>query len=91
MSLSHEILPEFREFERTSATVINAYLMPIVLSYLQGLEDDPLIQSGNLTVMQSNGGAISAGRASREPIRTIASGPAAGVAVSYTHLRAHET
>jgi len=79
ISLSHEILPEFREFERTSATVINAYLMPIVLSYLQGLEDDPLIQSGNLTVMQSNGGAISAGRASREPIRTIASGPAAGV------------
>lgn len=79
ISLSHEILPEFREFERTSATVINAYLMPVIASYLQELQDSPLIQSGNLTVMQSNGGTISAERAAREPVRTIASGPAAGV------------
>ncbi|NDV23008.1 hydantoinase/oxoprolinase family protein [Desulfovibrio sp. JC022] len=76
VSVSHEILAEFREFERTSTTVINAYVSPKMTKYLtklqEALGDDPL------RIMQSNGGSISAETAMNESVRTILSGPAGG-------------
>ena len=78
VSLSHEILAEFREFERTSTTVINAYVSPKMHRYLSFLRDH--LQAGDsLRIMQSNGGSISADTAMRESVRTILSGPAGGV------------
>jgi N-methylhydantoinase A len=79
LSASHRILPEFREYERTSTTVINAYVQPIMANYLGGLEKDPLVSSGQLMVMQSNGGTINSEVARSEPVRTLFSGPAGGV------------
>ena len=87
VSLSHKILPEFREFERTSATVINAYLSPVISSYLSKLKDSEELKGKKLTLMQSNGGTISAERAVEEPIRTILSGPAAGVVGAFDVAR----
>jgi N-methylhydantoinase A len=76
VSLSHKILAEFREFERTSTTVVNAYVSPIMTRYLKDLQ---AATAGNtLSVMQSNGGSISADTAMRESVRTILSGPAGG-------------
>jgi N-methylhydantoinase A len=81
ISLSHVILPEYREYERTSTTVVNAYLAPVMGRYLGDVER--LLRRGRcrrkLRVMQSNGGAVSARVAIREPVRTILSGPAGGV------------
>ncbi|HEX9919468.1 MAG TPA: hydantoinase/oxoprolinase family protein, partial [Pyrinomonadaceae bacterium] len=73
LSVSHEILPEYREFERTSTVAINAYLQPLMGAYLEKL------RAPRLRVMQSSGGSISAAAAAREPVRTILSGPAGGV------------
>ncbi|HEY0082634.1 MAG TPA: hydantoinase/oxoprolinase family protein, partial [Pyrinomonadaceae bacterium] len=73
LSVSHEILPEYREFERTSTVAINAYLQPLMGAYLSKL------RAPRLRVMQSSGGSISAASAAREPVRTILSGPAGGV------------
>lgn len=84
VSLSHQILPEFREYERTSTTLINAYVQPIMSRYLHGLSQNEMIQRGRLTVMQSNGGSISAATAANEPIRTLFSGPAGGVVGAFT-------
>lgn len=78
VSLSHEILSEFREFERTSTTVVNAYVSPRMQGYLSDLQDS-LDEGESLRIMQSNGGSISAQTAMREPVRTILSGPAGGV------------
>ncbi|HLL77771.1 MAG TPA: hydantoinase/oxoprolinase family protein [Pyrinomonadaceae bacterium] len=75
LSVSHEILPEYREFERTSTVAVNAYLQPLMGRYLGRLEG----QAGRLRVMQSSGGSVSARVAAREPVRTILSGPAGGV------------
>jgi N-methylhydantoinase A len=88
VSLSHEILPEFREYERGSTVLINAYLQPRMQSYLQRL--DQQIHTGNsrLHVMQSSGGIISAPVAAREPVRTILSGPAGGVVGASAMARA---
>lgn len=77
LSLSHEILGEFREFERLSTTVVNAYVAPRMSGYLQKIQD--YLDSSPLRIMQSNGGSISAEEAMREPVRTILSGPAGGV------------
>ena len=74
---SSRILPEYREFERTSTTAVNAYLMPILDRYLGSLESG--IGAANLRIMQSNEGYISSGKAKAEPIRTALSGPAGGV------------
>ncbi|HYE15610.1 MAG TPA: hydantoinase/oxoprolinase family protein, partial [Pyrinomonadaceae bacterium] len=82
VSASHEILPEYREFERTSTVVINAYLQPLMGAYLGRLGSRA--GAGRLSVMQSSGGSISARAAAREPVRTILSGPAGGV-VGATH------
>jgi N-methylhydantoinase A len=73
LSVSHEILPEYREFERTSTVAINAYLQPLMGAYLKRL------RAPRLRVMQSSGGSISARAAASEPVRTILSGPAGGV------------
>jgi N-methylhydantoinase A len=75
LSISHRLLPEYREYERTSTVVINAYLQPLMGAYLNRLES----QIPKLSVMQSSGGAISAGAAADEPVRTILSGPSGGV------------
>lgn len=92
ISLSSDILPEYREFERTATTVINAYLLPLVGSYLEHLTD-ALAEAGSqrppsrsqqragipIRVMQSNGGAIGTTQAASEPARLVLSGPAGGV------------
>ena len=75
VSVSHQILPEYREFERTSTVTINAYLQPLMGSYLNRLA----VHVPKLRVMQSSGGSISAAAAADEPVRTILSGPAGGV------------
>ncbi len=77
VSLSSEVLPEFREFERTSTTVINAYVSPVMERYLARLERDS--RAADFRVMQSNGGSISAAQARREAVRCVLSGPAGGV------------
>ncbi len=77
VSLSSEILPEYREYERTSTTVVNAYLAPVMNRYLGRLESS--LSGSRLRVMQSNGGAVRTGTAAAEPARTILSGPAGGV------------
>jgi len=74
LSISSRILPEYREYERTSTVVINAYLQPLMGRYLSRLSD-----AQNLRVMQSSGGSISAEVAAAEPVRTILSGPSGGV------------
>ncbi len=76
VSCSHEICPEFREFERASTTAVNAYVGPLMDAYLSRLS---LSVPANLSIMQSNGGLISAADAGRHAVRTILSGPAGGV------------
>ena len=81
VSLSSEISPKFREYERTSTAVANAYVKPIVGRYMDRL-DDALKQkgyTGGLFVMQSSGGLVTPDIAKEFPIRIIESGPAAGV------------
>ena len=77
VSTSHKILPEYREFERWSTTVVNAYVTPLMAQYLTKLEDG--LNERSLGIMQSNGGSISALRAKTAAVQTILSGPAAGV------------
>jgi N-methylhydantoinase A/oxoprolinase/acetone carboxylase beta subunit len=76
-SISSRILPEYREYERTSTTAVNAYLMPILHRYLSALEKK--MGRAELRIMQSNEGYIPAAKAKVEPIRTALSGPAGGV------------
>ncbi len=76
ISTSHRILPEFREYERASTIVVNAYLAPKMQSYLLHLQQNV---AGRVDVMQSSGGILSARRAAPEPVRTVLSGPAGGV------------
>ena len=81
VTLSSELLPEIREYERTSTTVVNGYVLPLVKHYLESLERK-LHERGvrkPLTIMQSSGGAMSAAAAAERPIHIIESGPAAGV------------
>jgi N-methylhydantoinase A len=81
LSLSHEILREFREYERTSTTVLNSYVGPIVSRYLVSLER--MLGEGGFRgtfrVMQSNGGLMSAETAKKMPVTMMESGPVAGV------------
>lgn len=83
LSLSSQIMPEFREFERISTTVLNAYLGPILTRYLGALEDQ--LPGVTLFIQQSNGGFMPAGRAGSQAIHTILSGPAGGVNAAW-HL-----
>jgi N-methylhydantoinase A len=79
LSVSHEILPEFREYERSATITLNAYLAPRMQGYLSGLERSAKVHGAQLKIMQSSGGVLSARVAAREPVRTILSGPAGGV------------
>ena len=90
LSVSHRILPEFREFERTSTVVVNAYLQPLMQSYMERLAEraeDAEDGSGGarkrsglrIFVMQSSGGITALESAAREPVRTVLSGPAGGL------------
>ncbi|MGJ3261941.1 MAG: hydantoinase/oxoprolinase N-terminal domain-containing protein, partial [Salinarimonas sp.] len=87
---SSEILPEIREFERSSTTALNAYLMPVVASYLAKLEEalGSAAFPGSFHIVQSNGGVMSTGTARRLPVRTALSGPAAGVIAAAAIARA---
>ena len=76
ISLSSQVLPEFREFERTSTVVVNAYVGQVMSRYLGELEQS---LGEGLRIMQSSGGSITARLASEQPVRTILSGPAGGV------------
>ncbi|MBZ0310656.1 MAG: hydantoinase/oxoprolinase family protein, partial [Anaerolineae bacterium] len=78
VSLSCEVLPEFREYERTSTVTLDAYVRPVMSRYLQHLEDKLPAQS-SLLVMKSDGGVISARTARQQAAQTTLSGPAAGV------------
>jgi len=82
VSLSHEILSEFREFERASTTLINAYVCPKMKNYISHIKGE-LSEEDSLNIMQSNGGSISSETAMRESVRTILSGPAGGVMGAY--------
>ena len=87
LTISSELLPEMKEYERTSTTVINGYVRPVVESYLSLLTDG-LTDMGvqvPLSVMQSNGGLATADIAKQRPVYCIESGPAAGVVGAY-HL-----
>ncbi len=82
VSPSCEILPEYREYERMSTTVINAYVSPVLDRYLSNLESSLSTRSGvqsKLRVMQSNGGYISVSEARKSGVRCIFSGPAGGI------------
>lgn len=76
VSLSHQVLGEYREFERFSAVAVNAYIRPRMEAYLTRLQD---AVPGRLRVMRSNGGCLSAAAAGAQPVQTILSGPAGGV------------
>jgi N-methylhydantoinase A len=81
VSVSHEIASEWREYERTSTTVLNAFIQPAVQGYLATPEG--MLREANyrrpLAIMQSSGGVVDAKTAGRKPIRTLMSGPAGGV------------
>ena len=87
ISLSSAVQPEFREYERLSTTVLNAYLQPIVTRYMERLREGLARRAPNaaLGINQSSGGLMSIERAGRHPIRTALSGPAAG-AVGAVHV-----
>ena len=86
---SSSILPEIREFERASTTAINAYLQPVVGAYLGALEDRLAAAgfTGQVLIVQSNGGVMTVDTARRRPVRTALSGPAAGV-IAAAHIAA---
>ncbi len=77
VSLSSDILPEYREYERTATTVLNAYVAPLMSGYLRRLQEE--LAPRRVAVMQSNGGVISADTAGAQAARTLLSGPAGGV------------
>ncbi|MFC2164849.1 hydantoinase/oxoprolinase family protein [Acidobacteriota bacterium] len=83
VSVSNRLLREHREYERTSATAVNAFLMPVMSQYLEDLEEK--LPGSDLRIMQSNEGHISPRAAKEEPLRTALSGPAGGV-VAASHL-----
>ncbi len=86
ISISSRILPEFREYERTSTVVVNSYVGQLMKRYLDRLEG--ALGSG-LRIMQSSGGSITARLAAEQPVRTILSGPAGGVVGAfYTGVQA---
>ena len=93
VTLSHEVSPTFREYERSSTTVVNAYVMTAVRAYLKGLQAALGARGyrGRLFVMQSSGGVATAEAMERYPVRMIESGPAAGalMAAVYGELTGH--
>jgi N-methylhydantoinase A len=97
LSISHRILPEFREYERASTVVINAYLQPVMQRYLENLENRfrrdvacnvSVGAHPRIFVMQSSGGITALTAAASEPVRTVLSGPAGGVVGAAARARA---
>ncbi|MBZ0301677.1 MAG: hydantoinase/oxoprolinase family protein [Anaerolineae bacterium] len=84
ISLSCEVLPQFREYERASTVALDAYVRPVMSRYLNALEQ-ALPEQSRLLVMKSDGGVVSAATAREQAIQTALSGPAAGVIGAY-HL-----
>ena len=84
ISISSDLLPEIREFERASTTALNAYLQPVVGNYLKALDQRLKKESfsGEFLIMQSNGGLMNSATAAKFPVKTALSGPAAGVYAS---------
>ncbi len=88
VSVSHEVLPEHREYERTSTTVANAYVAPVMTGYLARLDAELRSREiQRLRVMSSNGGSMGARAAGRLAVRTAVSGPAGGVAGAFALAR----
>ncbi|HYI14778.1 MAG TPA: hydantoinase/oxoprolinase family protein [Thermomicrobiales bacterium] len=89
LTLSSDVLPEFREYERASTVVMSAYVRPVMERYLSGLSRSLHERgySSSLSVMQSSGGVLPAEAAGRHAIRTLLSGPAAGVIGAATVAR----
>jgi N-methylhydantoinase A len=81
ISLSHEILREYREFERTSTTIVNAYIGPIVGGYVQSLKSNlgGIGFTGDLSIMRSNGGVMTPEIATLRPVAIMESGPVGGI------------
>ncbi|WP_333670496.1 hydantoinase/oxoprolinase family protein [Elioraea tepidiphila] len=92
LSVSSEVLPEIKEYERTSTTVINAYVMPIVARYLRALRSglDSAGVPARLLLMQSNGGLMASEAAAARPMHIIESGPAGGVIGAQALARAKD-
>jgi len=84
ISISSEVAPEPREYERTSTTVINAALMPIVSSYLENIQSS--LPTDNFYIMSSSGGLVDINEALNKSVQLIESGPAAGVIASASFL-----
>ncbi len=89
ISLSSEILPQWREYERASTTIADAYVKPVMARYLGHLTD--ALAAGGYgaepLIMRSNGGVMTAGTARRRPVETFLSGPAGGVVAACAHGR----
>ena len=90
LSVSVRLLPEYREYERTSTTVVNAYIAPTMSGYLGRLDQESGAE--RVSIMGSNGGSLPVERATREPIHTVLSGPAGGVvgALAWGRQAGHE-
>ena len=90
LSVSVRLLPEYREYERTSTTVVNAYIAPVMSGYLGRLDQESGAE--RVTIMGSSGGSLPVERAMREPIHTVLSGPAGGVvgALAWGRRAGHE-
>jgi N-methylhydantoinase A/oxoprolinase/acetone carboxylase beta subunit len=86
LAVSNRLLNEYREYERACTTVVNAYIAPRMVTHLNNLEQN--LGGASLRVMQSNGSAIGPALARAEPVRTILSGPAAGVVGAAALVRA---
>ncbi len=91
VSVSSELVPEFREYERTSTTVVNAYVAPVMDRYLGRLATEA--GARRVTIMGSNGGVLPIERARREPVQTVLSGPAGGVvgALAWARRAGHDS
>ncbi len=87
ITLSSEIFPEYREYERGVITVLNSALMPVISNYIEKIEEG--IKGKRFYIMQSNGGVLSPQKIKKEPVRTLLSGPAGGLIAS--RLIAEET
>ncbi len=91
ISLSHRILPEYREYERFSTTAVNADVTPVIARHMmeldRALKRNFVRLEGRLRVMQSNGGAMTLRGASEHPVRTLLSGPAGGVVAAHELAR----
>jgi N-methylhydantoinase A len=81
LSISHQILPEFREYERASTVLVNAYLQPVMQGYLQKLQERAGAggKRARIFLMQSSGGITALNTAAEQPVRTVLSGPAGGI------------